>query len=309
MYALVNVRRNGSKQFALGRVVGQRVEEVVYARGTMVVYLSLIANDSCAHTLHIVLLSLLPTGIIPLQLKLASLEPVARIELIGYGKRYYMQLLEPFFHCAFASHSHHLQYALLGAVIAVLRPTLTLGNPDVVVLGRNDEVHIFRQSLACRQHFPHACAALHYERLVYPHQILNPRCGQQVVAYGNLAGGLEAGINKQLVKQSRVEHYVAMVAYESVAAACINCRDIYVTPFGGLFQQFFKEAVAESKLKLKVGVALAHLPGQCFKGNVGEDVANNCAKLRVGKQSLVYGGQLLWLERAYGVELCGYVHK
>ena len=59
-----------------------------------------------------------------------------------------MELLQSFDNSTFTAHRHHLEDALLGTVIAILGSTLSLCNPDILVLLLDGEMHVIGKTFA-----------------------------------------------------------------------------------------------------------------------------------------------------------------
>ena len=108
-----------------------------------------------------------------------------------------MKLFQAVDNAALATHRHHLQNTLLGAVITVLGPTLALGYPDILVLLLDGEMHIVGKTLARHQHLSHAQGTLYDKRLVDTYQVLDPRKRKEIITDGNLTGGLKTVIDKK----------------------------------------------------------------------------------------------------------------
>ena len=159
--------------------------------------MTLITEDTGLHAYQVIHWSLLPIGIIALLLELLCLQKIAWVILITDRQRYKMQLLQALDDTAFSTHRHHLQNTLLGAVVAVLGPTLALGYPDVLVLLLDGEMHIVREALARHQHLSHAQGTLYDKRLVDTYQVLDPRKRKEIITDGNLTGGLKTVIDKK----------------------------------------------------------------------------------------------------------------
>ena len=164
--------------------------------------MTLIAEDTGLHTYQIIHRSLLPVCVIALLLELLCLQKIAWVILITDRQRYKMQLLQTLDDTAFSTHRHHLQNTLLGAVVAILGSTLSLGNPDILILLLDGEMHVIGKTLARHEHLAHTQGTLHDKRLVDTNQVLDPRKRQKVVTDGNLAGGLEAIIDKHYIEDS-----------------------------------------------------------------------------------------------------------
>ena len=94
------------------------------------------------------------------------------------------------------------------------------------------------------------------------------------------------------MQQSRVEHYVAVVAHE-----CVALLDVDVVEVGGdakacLCQQILEEIVAKSLLKVEVGATLVHLHPYCLLWHTGIEIGKNLQELFVLQQSVEHFGQL-----------------
>ena len=165
-------------------------------------HMTLIAEDTGLHAYQIIHRSLLPVCVIALLLELLCLQKIAWVILITDRQRYKMKLLQAFDDTAFSTHRHHLQNTLLGAVVAILGSTLSLGNPDILVLLLDGEMHVIGKTLARHEHLAHTQGTLHDKRLVDTHQVFDPRKRQEVVTDGNLAGGLEAIVDKHYIEDS-----------------------------------------------------------------------------------------------------------
>ena len=108
-----------------------------------------------------------------------------------------MKLFQAVDNATLATHRHHLQNTLLGAVITVLGPTLALGYPDVLVLLLDGEMHIVGEALARHQHLSHTQGTLYDKRLVDSYQVLDPRKRKEIITDGYLTGGLKTVIDKK----------------------------------------------------------------------------------------------------------------
>ena len=122
-------------------------------------------------------------------------------------------------------------------VVAVLGPSLTLSYPDVLVLLADGVVHVFREQLARHEHFPHGQASLYDKALVNPYKVLDPGEREEVVANCNLACRGTSGIDEKHVEQRGVQDNVAVVAYERVALAEVDGREVCVAAAACLAQQ------------------------------------------------------------------------
>ena len=67
------------------------------------------------------------------------------------------------------------------------------------------------------QHFLRCKSTANGECLVHTHQPLNPGIDEQVVANANLYCRGIISLHQEEVKESGVEHNIAMVAHESIA--------------------------------------------------------------------------------------------
>ena len=256
MNTLVDMFGNDAEDVSLGSVIGNSLKEIVDTRSAMIVDTSFISHDTSLHAQYIVGFGFLPSLHITLELELLRFKPVAWVVFITDSYRHDMQLLQSFGHRTIASHCHHLDNRLLSAVITILGTTLTLSNPNIVMLVVDDEIHVFSHSATVDEHFSYARTTLHDERLVNPHKILDPWSSKQIVANGNLAGGFESRVDEHHVEQCGVEHYVTMVAHEGVSARVVDSRDVDVASFTGLREKILEEWIAESYLKIEVGCAL-----------------------------------------------------
>ena len=308
----VNLRIDmGGKQveeLALADGGVERHQVVVDTRRTMVVDTSLIPHYTRAHAHHIVLCRLAEGSIVAFLLKLLGFEEIAGVVLIGDGQGHDMQVDETVAYAPLPSHRHHFEDGGLGAVVGVLCTSFTLCYPQVLVFLANGKVHVVCQPSAGKEHLPWWQAALHDERLVHPHQVAHPRQREQVVADGNLTGGVEPCIYEQLVEQSRVEHDIAVVAHESVAASVVDGVAVDVTAFRGLVEQVDKETIAEGFLEFEAALALSHLRSHGLQGHIGIEVCKHRLELFVGQQSFECFGQFLGLVGPYAVVFTGYFH-
>ena len=168
-------------------------------------------------------------------------------------------------------------------VVGVLGASLALRNPDVVVLLRHHEVHVFGHALAGAKHLARLQRALHGKGLVDAGQGANPVELQQVVADGNLARGAEAGVYQAFIEERGVEHYVAVVAHESVALAYVHVVEVHVDAVALLGYELLQDDVAETALEVEVGLAGVHLLCHGFHWHVGVDVCYNLLELLVSK--------------------------
>ena len=148
MYLVVDMGSNGIEEFLLRHLRVEGIQILIDTWGCMIMHMSLVTEDTGLHAYEIIHRSLLPSFHITLLLILLSLEEVARIELIADRQRYEMELLQSFDNTTFTTHRHHLEDALLGTVIAILGSTLSLGNPDILVLLLDGEMHIVGKTLA-----------------------------------------------------------------------------------------------------------------------------------------------------------------
>ena len=197
-----------------------------------------------------------------------------------------MQLLQSVYDRAFAAHHHHLEYGFLGAVVAVLGAAFALGYPYVVVLLGDDEVHVLAQPLARHQHLAHGEGTLYDKRFVDAHQVLDPGQLEQIVADGDFTCRVEARVYQQLVEQCRIEHYVAVVADEGVAAVGVERCDVDVASLAEPRQQLYKKTVAEGLLEIEVVLAGVHLGSQRLFGHVGVEIGQHAAELLVLEQAV-----------------------
>ena len=109
-------------------------------------------------------------------------------------------------------------------------------------------------------------------------------------------------VYQQFRQQSRIENNVTVVADERVVALIADGRGIHVTTLGFLRQQLLQEFIAESLLKLNVGLAGMQPLGNCIRWHVGIKIGQHLLKLWVGQQSIEHFRQLFGLERTDGVE-------
>ena len=148
MYLVVDMSSNGIEEFLLRHLWVEGIQILIDTWGCMIMHMSLVTEDTGLHTYEIIHRSLLPSFHITLLLILLSLEEVARIVLIADRQRYEMELLQSFDNSTFTAHRHHLEDALLGTIIAILGSTLSLGNPDILVLLLDGEMHVIGKTFA-----------------------------------------------------------------------------------------------------------------------------------------------------------------
>ena len=200
MYLVVDMGSNGIEEFLLRHFRVESIQILIDTWGCMIMHMSLVTEDTSLHAYEIIHRSLLPSFHVTLLLILLSLEEVARIILIADRQRYEMQLLQAVDDTTFSTHRHHLEDTLLRTVIAILGSTLSLGNPDILVLLLNGEVHIVGKALARHQHLAHTQSTLHDKCLVDTHQVLDPRKRQEIISDGYLAGGRELVVYKHHIE-------------------------------------------------------------------------------------------------------------
>ena len=93
-----------------------------------------------------------------------------------------------------------------------------------------------------------------------------------------------------------------MVAYKGVTLLHVYGIDIHVAAETGLLQQPLYERIAESDLKLKVGLACPHLLCQHVERHVLKHISHDLCKLCIAEQTLKHLGQFFGLEGSDGVE-------
>ena len=75
----------------------------------MIMYVSLITEDTCLHTYQIISRSLFPLRMITLLLEFLCLQEIAWVILITDRQRNQMQLLQSFYNTSLTTHRHHLE--------------------------------------------------------------------------------------------------------------------------------------------------------------------------------------------------------
>ena len=218
----------------------------------MVADTPLIAEDTRLHVVEVVLTALLERRVVALLLELLRFQVVAGVVLVADGQRHDVQLTQV------AAHSQHLQHRLLCTVIRVLGTSLTLGNPDILLLLADGIVNIAAHKQAGTQHLVGRQSTAHGESLVHTDQSFNPRIDEQVVADAYFHSGWIAAVDKHHVEKGRVEHNVAVVADEGVAGfmspmspICHKCLIVERTAVGMLADDVLYDGLHEPLLEVE----------------------------------------------------------
>ncbi|OMP13178.1 hypothetical protein COLO4_02140, partial [Corchorus olitorius] len=199
-------------------------------------------------------------------IQLAGLGLVARVVFIADRHRAQVQRLD---HLAerlvLAAHVEHLEDRRIGTVVAVLGPTLGLGDPDRRTVVADRVVDVGRKQLVGRQLLaPAADGAVHDEALVQAHHVADERLLQQVVADGD-ARGRQAGVVHGVVDEGRVHDDVTVVGQEQIGGARLELLDAGVGntvggPFDGVIDVEL-DLVLQGCDALHPGELLAQAPG------------------------------------------------
>ena len=134
MNLTVNILSDILKELALRHLIIQTVQISVNTWGTVIMNMSLKSEDTGSHAHHIIILALVEVSGITALLELLRFQEVAWVILIRYSQRHDMKALKSLHRRALAPHGHHLQDTLLRSVVGVLRTTLALGYPYIVML-------------------------------------------------------------------------------------------------------------------------------------------------------------------------------
>ena len=215
MYLTVDALR----QFWIEPVLGQRSEFVdpgIHRRCGGIVDAALVTENTGLHIFQIVGGTFLVVGHVALELELLRLQEVAGIILVGNGERHDVQFLQTFEGSALAAHRHHLQHGFLSTVVRVFGTALTLGNPYILVLAADGEVHIAAHQTAAFEHLSYPDRTPHDKGLIQPHQRFYPLCNEQIVADGNLYGSRKTVVYQKYVEKCRVEHNVPVIGHKSI---------------------------------------------------------------------------------------------
>ena len=209
-----------------------------------------------------------------------------------------------------ATHGEHLQYSILSMVARVLRPTLTLGDPDILFLLVDGVVDITAHELRGSKRLAERKTATHDKGFVHAYQSFDPRIDEQVVADSDLDGGGIALIHEHDIEESGVEHNVTVVADERKALTLIRrqARIIERAAVGVLADDMLHDGFHEPLLEVERGPhpheetseqTVTHRLGQ-----PGRETFHHDIELSVVKQVVERQLHLFRLIRPYLVELC-----
>ena len=208
---------------------------------------------------------------------------------------------------AVAAHGKHFQQGVLRAVVGVLGAALALRNPDVLFLFIDGKVHVAAQPGAAFEHLAHAHRALHDERLVDAHELLDPGIDEQVVADGDFHRRGETVLQQEQAEESRVEHDVTVVRDEGVIADGKALR-VEVDGGAGAHDELFDEGIKHAFLDFEVRRALVQAGGQLFAAHAREEREGDGEELRVGQELVEHGGEFFGRVGADFVKFGGNVH-
>ena len=190
--------------------ISELVEFGVNARGELEMNFSFKLEEACFHAEEVVMLRLFETRVTTFHQELASLEIIVGIELVRDRHRHKVDFLKAVDERAFAGDGEHLDERLLCMVGTILSPTLTLGNPYRLLLIEDGMVDICAELLGGKEPLAQTGVALHDERLIESHQVIDPIEDQEVIADSHLRRGDTLAHQCQIEKRG-IEHDVAVV--------------------------------------------------------------------------------------------------
>ena len=209
-------------------LISQLFHLCIHGSSTMIMYTTFIAENTYTHIIKVILSALLKTWIVAFLLKFLSLQVIARVIFITDSKRYDIQVGKLFVWLPLATHGKHLQDRLLRTVVAILCPSLALGYPDVFLFRVHRIVDVLAHELTRFNHLMWSERAAHHKRLVHPYQTFYPGINQQVVANTNLYRSRVIVIDKQNIKEGRVEYNVTMVRDKSITQAFVSWQSLLI---------------------------------------------------------------------------------
>ena len=149
--------------------------------------------------------------------RFAGLEDVAGLELIGNAQRHDLQGLVGFGEVGCPAHTKHLDERLFGAVPAVLRASLALGEPDGAAAGGDAFPDIGRQGCEGVVELAAGDAALDLHHAVRSDQVFDEGIAEEIVADADL-GRRQVALHEHFLRDSRVQNDVSVVREIEVAA-------------------------------------------------------------------------------------------
>ena len=190
----------------MGKIVNPGIDR---CRRT-IYHTALIAENARLHIVKIILTGLFESRIVTFLLELLSLQIITRVILITDSERNNVQFFQV------TPHGQHLQHGILSTIVRVLGPSLTLGNPYILLLLRNSEMDVPAHQLRCSQGLTKRQSATNGKGLVHTDESLDPRIDEQVVTDTNLYGSGITILDKLHVEKSRIKNNVTMVADEGI---------------------------------------------------------------------------------------------
>ena len=226
MDILIHTLSKGCEELCL-RQFCQFINPGVDRCSTVIDHPTLIAKDTSLHIIEIILTTFLEARDVAFLLKFLSFQIVAGIELITDSERHdiqFAQAISRVLQLIRGSHRQHLQHRVLCAVVRVLRPTLTLSYPDVLLLLGDCIRDVPTHQLTGAQHLLWRESATHRKCLVHTNQSFDPRIDEQIVTNTYLNGCGIAMSHEHHIQESRIEHNIPVVADKR--EAIFELRDV-----------------------------------------------------------------------------------
>ena len=232
---LVHTLGEGREELRLGQFC-QFIDPGVDGSGTVIHHPTLITEDTCLHIIEIVLTTLLEAWDVAFLLQFLGFQVVTGIKLITDGEWHdveFAQTIGRIFQFIGGAHGQHLQHGVLRAVVRVLRPTLTLSDPDVLLFLGDGIVDITAHQLTGAQHLFRRESATHREGLVHTNQPFDPGIDEQIVTDSDLNGCRVTVGNEHHVEKSGVEYNVTMVGDERITSRLLRIDALQITIIEG----------------------------------------------------------------------------
>ena len=241
----------------------------------------------------------------------ADLQSIGGVPLVGNGHRDDAQALEVVHQITTSgSEGQHLDYACLGAVVAVLGPAFAVREPYGIAYLGEYVADVSRQFLGKNQRFTRGEVAAHDEVFVDAGDRQQVFVGDEVVPDGALCQGHALDV-KTVVEDDRVHDDVPVVGQEEIAFVLVQCaQPAEGDSFGGLIQQALYGRVDGFLDKIAHGGARSDPCLELFRREVRQTVPDHLFQVGNADGFREGGDGFLVGKRAYVVEslvVCSHV--
>ena len=242
------------------------------------------------------------------EVELTRFEDVARLPLVGDGHGDDVQAANGARRVGAVAEGKHLDDAAVRAVVAILRATVALGDPDRLPLLEQRVADIRGELEGIGQEVVHVAITYHLEHLVGPTDGRGQFALHEVAAEGDLRRAV-ARLVQQVLQQRGVEHNVAVVGDEEVSLRRVKgVQPVDRQACDGAADDPQIDVIHDAHLELIRGADGAHHAAHLLYVAVRKDVTRQCVKGFTVGNALHGSGDLVRNEGTQVLKLIRSIH-